>query len=290
MGLFSSIAKIATNVATTAKTLVTQPVKSFVEGAKATANIVANPITAITQGYQAAAAKTASSSLTTNIAKIVTNTAIVAIPLAKPSLVTSAAKALIPSTPKAIAVTAIAAPVAIGAITANPIGAAKAVTSAPAALANVGSNVATFASNPSVANAKNIFTENPITAGALVGAGALIAGKAAVTTAATLANTIATEKNTAAVKAINAPIDAEIPKTSNSAATEKEAVAANNNPIPQTPQTTRIVTTSNLKNTRKRRRIKPQSNINQKVNIYVDNDDNDDWISKRYIKRGIFNH
>ncbi len=92
--------------------------------------------------------------------------------------------------------------VGTGVVIGNPVGSAKAIISTPSSLVNVGKNIGTLSANPSLENAKNIFTENPVVSsilagGAVVAAGLGVAGLAnSVNTA---INTSATKKNTQAV-------------------------------------------------------------------------------------------
>lgn len=274
MGLFSKIANVA-------KTVVTQPVKSFVEGAKATAVVVSNPITTISKGYTAAKEKTQSASLTTNITKIVTNTAAVAVPLAKPKLVVAAAKAIIPQTPKGKVIGGAAALVAAGAVAQNPIKAAEIVQDAPSALTNIGANTANLVQNPSIDAAKKIITDNPVATSIL---GAAVLAPVIPATIIGASNILDNDKVASMPKDTSpaAPVDQIIPKDTSPAA----PMIATNPTAPQTAQTQRIVSTSSSTTSAKRRKknIKPTT-ISQKVNLVVNN--NNANVTKRYIKKEV---
>jgi len=91
---------------------------------------------------------------------------------------------------------AVATPAAIGTIVREP----ATITKAPAAIANFEKNVYELAKDPSVANVKDLVTENPIIAGgvALAVTGASL-GSAAVI-ASNLSNTSALKENTASMQ------------------------------------------------------------------------------------------
>lgn len=93
----------------------------------------------------------------------------------------------------------VAAPVAIGFVASNPAPAANAVLSTPSGLQNIGTNVGEFAKNPSLATAKKVLYDNPVLVSALGAAGLVGAGIGA----ASLASTVATFRNTGAVKESN---------------------------------------------------------------------------------------
>lgn len=92
-------------------------------------------------------------------------------------------------------ITAIAAPVVLGAVAANPGGTAKTVLNAPSSLATFGTNIGAFTNNPSVATAATIAKESPVLT-TIVGVGgtALLLGGLG-----SAASTVATSINTKAV-------------------------------------------------------------------------------------------
>lgn len=133
-------------------------------------------------------------------------------PLAKIGLITAGAAAAAPATivpvlgsaagvvgktfaqlsPAGKIATAIALPIATGAIVQSPK-TTLAVIKAPSSLANLGGNVGKFVENPSLTSAKDIVKENPILVGGLAAISTLAIGTGA-------ANTIATIQNTQAVR------------------------------------------------------------------------------------------
>lgn len=263
MGLLGKIANVV-------KTVVTNPVKSFVEGAKATAVVVANPVTTITKGYTAAETKTYNSSLTTNIAKIVTNTAAVALPLAKPKIVVSVAKSIIPTTTKGKVAAAVATPVVVGAVASNPLKAAEVVQDTPGALANIGANTSNFISDPSISSATKIFTDNPLSS-TLLAAAAI----APILPAAIIGGSNLLDGDKTKVTQPEQPIKL-IDVSSGT------PVAAS--PTPTTAQTTSAANITNTpkKPSKRRRKARIMQNImNQRVNVVVS------AANKRYLNKTL---
>jgi len=70
------------------------------------------------------------------------------------------------------------------------------ITSTPDSFANIGMNLGKFVEDPSIQSAKTIFTENPVVAGIIGGAGLLGAGKVGLAAAGILA----TKENTRAIR------------------------------------------------------------------------------------------
>lgn len=193
------------------------------------------------------------------------------------SAVVSTAKAAVPTTTKGKIVAAVAAPVVIGAVVREPAAAAKVVAQAPSQLAQFGGDVAQFATNPSVETAKQIIKESPIISTA---AGIAIAGA----TAAAILPAVSSARQTAAIKE-----QTEVIKETGVQVVDKsqgyfDKPAANDNPIPQLPQTKEV--SSGTTATRKKRKSKPKQPqiISQRVNIAIANRNNSGNTStKRYL-------
>jgi hypothetical protein len=105
--------------------------------------------------------------------------------------------------------TVLAAPVVAGVVSSNPSAAFKNTITAPSTLANVGKNLGILAQSPTLANAQNLFSENPV-ATSILGAGAAsLIGYGITGTISNILNTEAVKKNTAATLASNnTPSDA----------------------------------------------------------------------------------
>lgn len=200
--------------------------------------------------------------------------------------VANAAKSLIPTTVKGKVIAAVAAPVVLGAVASKPVESAKAAINAPLALGNFGANVANFASNPSISNAKTIISENPIiSSGVAIGA-ALAAGSAVtgvLSTISTKQNTKAVLENTKAMSSSETlpttPISNKYPGVLyvSDVAAPTKTTTSTSSLVPVTPQTTVV---SNVKATKKRKSVakKQYQNITQRVNVLVNSNN-----TKRYL-------
>lgn len=183
------------------------------------------------------------------------------------------AKSLIPTTVKGKLITAVATPVVLGAVASKPLESAKAVIKTPLALGNFGANVATFASNPTIANAKTIISENPVISSGVAIGTALTLGA----TATGIISTISTKQNT---KAILENTKSLLPSTPEVIYASDPVVRSNLTPssiVPVTPQTTAV---TSGKTTKKRKSVsrKQYQNISQRVNVLVNSNN-----TKRYL-------
>ena len=179
MGFLSSLGNVVSKGLDYLSAPLSQPLTFITQGPTAAAKAVETSRTNIAAGKESGV----KSIVTTLVSTAVVGGAILA---AAPAAATgaagsaarSAALAIIPTTPKTIAVTAIAAPVVYGVVKSNPAGAQNAVSAAPSALSNVGENLGKVISNPSVEGVKELIADNPVLVGGAAAA-AVIAGGAA---------------------------------------------------------------------------------------------------------------
>lgn len=263
MGLLSSIVSVG-------KTLVTQPVKSFTEGAKAIAGITANPSVAINKGIMAAEQKVADQGvLVSSIKSVATLGAVAGVVAGGASLLTGGkvahvAASTIAASPIKSALAGAAGLVGVGVVASNPKAATAAVTNAPSSLVNFGSNVGQFVENPSLLAAEKTLKENPLVSAVVIGAGGVLGAKAATA----VANIVTTERNTAALEQM-ATLNPQIQQIGLKEVTEQPA----NNTIgsnPQTPQTMEVSkTTTKTPSKRHKKTITRPNNISQRVNVVV---------------------
>lgn len=258
--------------------------------------IVSNPVTTLTQGYGAAKQKVLNESVEKSIGKVVLNTGIAAgaVLTGGTSVGRTTAlnigKKLIPTTPKGIITTAVAAPIAVGVLskTSKPL---TTIAQAPGKLTAFGADVGTFIDEPSLKNAENILKQNPgvsiaLGTGAVIaGAGALVSGAGALTNIQTkeavqdlttqLSNTPSNNFPTAAPTVVK-----ETPVT-----TEQKPFTPSTAVTPATAP----VSAYGKKATKRKAQKKVSPSINQKVNVIVQNKNTTTGIkqSKNYLKRSI---
>jgi len=211
--------------------------------------------------------------------------------------IANAAKSLIPTTVKGKAVAAVSTLALGGAIAAQPAATAKAIIQTPISIANFGGNVATFAANPSISNAKAIVTENPVIASGVAIGAALTVGSAVtgvLSTISTKQNTKAVLENTKAMSTSETLPSTPVVSTSTSGKVASPEViyasdavvpkSTTSSLVPVTPQTT---TVSSGKTTKVKRRSRARSyqNINQRVNVMVNS-----MNTKRYLNTVMLKH
>jgi hypothetical protein len=85
------------------------------------------------------------------------------------------------------------------------------VASSPSSIASFSSNVGAFSADPTVENAKSIFTDNPLISTAAIGTAAFIVGKSATGAITSIANTLAVKENTKVAAAAGKSITANLP-------------------------------------------------------------------------------
>lgn len=212
-----------------------------------------------------------------------------AFPAAAASVTTAvlgAAKSAIPkSTIGKIAVVA-AAPVAFSAVTSNPQGAVKAVSSAVDYQVDLGKTLA----NPSISSAKELVIEHPVAAGLTAAAGLAVVGGGiglAANTVATVLNTRATRESSAPEQAIataeNTPTAAN-PLTP-SQQIGKEKPIPTDEEIPQTPST-QTISTGKKRIRRHYKKELPQ--VRQTVRVLVQNRSNSaSRVTQKYLNREL---
>ncbi len=203
--------------------------------------------------------------------------------VSNPTAAVNATKSLIPTSTSGKIAAAVAIPIAAGVVAQSPTKVIPAVVSLPSELMKFGSDAAKVIENPTLQNAKNLIKESPVIS-AVVGAAAVGAvGLGVSGLIASVANTISTKENSAALMAaaggtiINQSredwekeMNAEAAKYGNELpfpkTAENKAIAA---PLPITPAT-QTVQAKSLTTTRKRakRQIKT-GNISQRVNILI---------------------
>jgi len=193
--------------------------------------------------------------------------------------VVSVAKALIPATAKGKVIAAVAAPVVIGAIAKEPVKSITTAIKAPGELAQFGGDIATFAADPSLSSAKQIITESPLlSAGAGLLAVGGIAKVAAPIVSGALTRGAIQEQTEALTQGGVSVID-------RSGEFKVLPVAENNAPIPQTPQTQKVSSTTTRKRTRRAKKLVVPS-VNQRVNVIVANRNTSTGM-KNYLKREV---
>lgn len=255
MGLFSSIGKQIKTTANIATSIFANPIGAV--------KAVATGKTAV----QFAKEQTAQP-----LSKQITQTVVSGLTYATISsgvanIATKGVASLIPSTITGKVIASVATPIVVGAVASNPLKAVESIASVPQSLGNIGVNVATFASNPSIENAKSIITENPVVSTLLAVGGAVAVGAGVSGVVASAINTQATRANTKAVQENlipQTPSVVEVPKTS--------ATDGGNVPItptgPITPQTVYLDDKPSSK--RRKTSSKPRrTTISQKTNIII---------------------
>jgi len=212
------------------------------------------------------------------------------------SIAASIGKALIPTTPKGVIATAIAAPIVIGAVTKEPAKAVEIAINAPSQLAEFGGDVASFAVNPSIESGKEIFSDSPIIS--TVATIGIVAGLASKVIPAVLAakQLEATKEQTAAIREVStapsvipsAVVSTPAPATSSEIPKVASTTASS---VPVTPETAPLIASAGTGTTtkKKRKKAKLPASISQKVNVLVSNRANSTGIrlNKRYINREI---
>lgn len=204
--------------------------------------------------------------------------------------VTSVAKAVIPKTTKGKVIAAVAAPVVLGAVTSQPKETAKAIASTPSSLFNVGSNTANLIANPSVENAKTLFTENPLIVGGAAAVGAIALGKSILPAVATTRQTAAINEQTEALQNLSPQVISVTDKSADFKPIENTSFAPSS---PVTPQTQSINKTG-LPTKRRKKKAQIPSIIKQNVSVNVMNRSSSTGIrttnkNKNYINRELYN-
>jgi hypothetical protein len=193
--------------------------------------------------------------------------------------VAGTAASLIPETLKGKVIAAVAAPVVLGAVISKPLETLGAVAELPSGLANVGANIAGLVTDPSIASAKTLITENPLIVGTAAAAAAILGAKAILPAIVGAKQIEAIQEQTEAIKeAGGKPVVIETGETIAPTA-------------PITPKTERVVTTAAKTSTKKRKSSlkAPTQNISQRVNVLVANRANSTGMRQthRYLNKEL---
>jgi len=206
---------------------------------------------------------------------------------AKAGTLVTAVKTLLPTTIKGKVVAAVAAPVVLGAVISQPAKVIGAVAKTPAALANIGGNIANAAANPSIANIKAIFTENPVIAGGVVALGAIAGAKTLLPAVVTARQIEATQEQTKAIAGATAAMGGGV-SVKDYSQLSTQPLAPTTPTLPQTKTTTAQGVTTKRRKKRSLKAILP--NISQRVNVLVSNRNSTIGIkqSKKYIRKEVY--
>lgn len=201
--------------------------------------------------------------------------------------ITTAAKALIPSTTKGKIVAGGTTLLGAGILaeTKKPI---QAVSTLPSNIGNFGSNVGKLIDNPTLLQAEKTLKENPLISSIVLGTGAAIVGKGATSAFGAVSSyqtKKAVDELSSTIKQNNTannllPSAGEIALRDTST---NEVASSTNSFIPQTavtPATTQMTTTKTGISKRKTYKKQQLQNISQKVNVVLGN--------KTYINRRTY--
>jgi len=144
-----------------------------------------------------------------------------------------------------------------GALIKEPVATIKAPFQLTSSLFNVGGNVATLATDPSLENAKTLFSENPLLVGSAAAVGALAVGKGALMTA-------------AAVKTLSGSEEVTINTGESVTPTTKDGQKPLGVDAPIYPETTNV-TTGKARRRRKAKKVVTPTTIRQNVLVQVSN-------------------
>lgn len=251
--------------------------------------VVANPVLSITQGPSAAMQKAQTSSFESQAGKVLLNTGTVAAAVLTggTSVGRTAAiqigKSLIPTTAKGSLTTAVVVTAGAGVLstTKKPL---EAVTKAPGALFNFGSNVGGLIEDPNLRSAEKLLKENPLITGVALAGTGLLVGK---TLLPAVSSYLQGEKIEQAIKDI--PVAGGSGVIAQTQATPQEIQKPFSPITAITPATQQV---SSVKTGLKRTKRKPKqipTSINQKVNVIVSNK-NTSVGTKNYLnKRLLYN-
>lgn len=193
----------------------------------------------------------------------------------------SVVKAIIPTTTKGKITAGIITPIVAGAVIGQPKETLSTAINAPKELFNFGGDVANFAVNPSIANAKEVIAESPLisSAVALTGAGLLTRGLGGLTTAVIAKEVIGDNQ-------IPVGASPETAQQSGFLVTDKsDLINTISAPSPVTPQTNNLNTSSQNRRTSKRRKKVSPLSVNQRVNVIVSQRQNERYLNKIVVNK-----
>lgn len=189
------------------------------------------------------------------------------------TIVPTAVKAFTSLSPKQKVITALAAPVVVGAVIQQPKEIAQAVASTPASLANFGGNIAELVASPSIEKAKDIYKENPILTGAAATAAAFLTAKTIAPAVGNIIQTQAIKEQTEVIKDVSKPTIIKEPVVSKD--TTPALTTATTNAAPITPITAKTqpiyATTGTVTKKRSKKRSPKITNISQRTNVILQN-------------------
>jgi len=277
MGFLSAIKSVAAKavavVAAPVKAIAAPVLKTVAKVLDVTTVAVTHPVAVVkaiaspTKTVSQVIEKHFSEPLPKQITETVVNTivaagAVVGIGAAATAGIGGTVAALTPTTVKGGIVAALVAPVAIGAIISRPSETLGAIAELPSGLANVGGNIAELATDPSLAHAKELITENPVIVGAAAAAAAILGAKAILPAIVGAKQIEAVQEQTEAIREAGGK-----PTTIQTGDTILPTA-------PVTPKTERVVTTAPSKTSAKRKKRTSEAakqNISQRVNVIVAN-------------------
>lgn len=167
--------------------------------------------------------------------------------------------------------------VAAGAIAENPA-IAKSISETPKNLVNFGSNIGKVTKSPSKDTFNALITENPLLTAGTIAAAGLVVGKTVSGVVGNITNTIATNENTAALKAllnekqVVTPVVADMEVLEPDSKLEKAVIPAADVPTqPYTPATQVIGKSVATKRSSSKRKTAKKSNFSQNIRINLYN-------------------
>jgi hypothetical protein len=285
MGLLSSISKTVKKVVSTAKTTT---IKALDTGLA----LFAAPITTLTKGKTAGLKEVKTMGAVERTAKILGTTAVAAGAVLAGGTVAGRAVAtkLIPTTTKGKVIAAVAAPIAIGAISKSPREVSEVIIKAPVELAEFGQGIAGVVTEPSVQSVKELVTDSPLLTATTAIAAGLVVGKVAAPVVGGLITKSAIEdiklESPAAVTPIVSPTTPPVAAIPASAPVKQEGLTPMAAPI--TPELVNVKATTTK---RKKRQAKKQvkSSISQRVNVIVSSRSSG-TTTKNYLSRGVLQY
>ena len=167
------------------------------------------PKTLFTKGVNAAIAETESKTRLQNVGSVLKTGTLAAVGVvtatstAGKAVLSTVGRALVPKSAGGVAAYAVAAPVAVGVVKGSEK-AREAIVNAPSSLSSFGQNVGKVVDNPSIATVKEVFTANPVIAGAVVAGAAGTAALALAPVIASINQTEAIQDQTQAIQQQNA--------------------------------------------------------------------------------------
>jgi hypothetical protein len=272
MGLFSNIISSVSSVYLGVKEAVVgqsnQVVSPNTKLTTSTANFLAPFVPAV---KQATIATTASVAVSSGLVSTVATAAKTAAAPITSSISKSYTSSFATAPLKTVAYTAAAG--VGGLVVAKSTTAKQSIANLPSSVDIFTTNTAKFIDNPTLETAKTIGQESPILTGAILAGTALVVGKAASGIISGVSNTIATNKNTAAIE--NSMVNPQVqtlPKTSTSDLPKALAASTPQSLVPITPSTQVLGKSASSTSIKKyKRSTSKPSSYNQRMSINIFN-------------------